>query len=210
VPLEARRDARDHGGIGSVVDDLAELFGQANHPDRERDAVREDRARAGTIQPGEFRAAAADVEHQDVPGSVLDQRQAPEQGEPTLLGAVQDLEGEARGALDALQKGRAVVGAPARRGGDATCRADPAPRHDPRADAQRLERALFGSRAQPTGRGDTFAEPDDAREALQDLEARVARTSDQKAAVIGAEIERGHRRHAAPSPAPTVTTSFRR
>ncbi len=85
----------------------------------------------------------------------------------------------------------AIGGAAAGLGGDVAAARD-APKGDlAGADLERVERArdrLLGQRA---GRGQPFAEPDDAREGVDDAKAAAGRPRHQQPAIVGAEIERG-------------------
>ena len=56
---------------------------------------------------------------------------------------------------------------------------------------ERLDGALHGRLAEAAVGADALAEPDDAREGVDDAEAVVARRGDQQAAIVGAEIEGG-------------------
>jgi len=60
------------------------------------------------------------------------------------------------------------------------------------ADLERRDGALDRGRAEPAGRFEAFAEPHDARERVDDLQAAGALLArDQQAAIVGPEVERG-------------------
>ena len=147
------------------------------------------------VEPQELGAAAADVDQQHVLGRRIDQRQAAEQREQRLLLVRQDLEGEPGDPLDPGEELDAVARAPAGLGRDAAQPADVVARDDPGADPQRRDRARDRPLVEPAAARDALAEPHDAREAVDDLEAVVVqRPRDQQPAVVGPEVERGHRR----------------
>ena len=83
-------------------------------------------------------------------------------------------------------------------------RVTPRAAHLVAADLQRLDRALDRRLAQPAGLRKPLAEPDDARERVDDPKSVGGRPRDQQPAIVGAQIQRGIRAAAArPRPAPT-------
>ena len=69
-------------------------------------------------------------------------------------------------------------------------RVDAAVAHLGAADAQRLDRAHDRGIAQPARAGDPLAQPDDAREGIDDAKAVARGARHQQTAIVGAEIER--------------------
>ncbi|TIT07216.1 MAG: hypothetical protein E5W86_28995, partial [Mesorhizobium sp.] len=60
---------------------------------------------------------------------------------------------------------------------------------------ERVDGAVHRRLAEPAGGGQPLAQPDDAREGIDDAELAVARRHrDQQPAIVGAEIERGEDR----------------
>ena len=158
-----------------------------------RSAMRRRRPSAGggEVDPDELRRAAADVEEDDAGGVRVDQRGAAGDGEPRLGLARDDLEREAGLLADAVDELRAVLGRAAGLGGDQPGAGDVAVGELGAADLERLDGADHRRLAEAAVGADPLAEPDDAREGVDDAEAVVARRGDQQAAIVGAEIERG-------------------
>ncbi len=140
-------------------------------------------------EPYDFGRTATDVEEQYAFGFVVGQSRAP-LGRQTGFGlAVDDLDVEARSLPDAVEKGGAVFGGPTGLRRDQARAGDTAGRHLVVADFKRREGPLDGPVAEPPGRHEIFAEPDDAREGIHDPEPVLARSRDQQAAIVGAEVE---------------------
>ena len=185
-----------HALEGALVGLDRERLGERHHADRHRmDAAQHGRPPGrAAVEPQELRAAAADVDQQHVLGRRIDQRQAAEQGQARLVLVRQDLEGEAGHPLDAGEELDAVARAPAGLGRDAAQLAHVVAADDPGADPERRDRSRDRPLVEPAAAGDPLAEPHDAGEAVDHLERLATRLGHQQAAVVGAEIERSHRR----------------
>src|SRR4051812_20672078 len=85
----------------------------------------------------------------------------------------------------AIGRGAAGLGRDQPRAGDALVA------HLIAADGKRRDCALDRSIADAAGRRDALAEPDNAREGIDDSETVAGGARDEKTAIIGAEIERG-------------------
>ena len=97
--------------------------------------------------------------------------------------------------LDAVEELLAVVGRAAGFGGDQPRAPDRAAGELVGADLQRLDGAVHGRLAEAAARRQPLAQPDDARERVDDAElAGPRRHGDQQPAIVGAEVERGEDR----------------
>jgi hypothetical protein len=190
---EALQHRSDHPGVAVRVGAAAEALRKGDHAQghRERMARLAAVERRVPVQPQQLRAAAADVEHQELVGVRVDQRQAAQHGEPGLLVLAQHLELDAGDPPDAADEVVAVLGPPAGLGGHAAHPGDTVAVHDPPADLERGEGAPHGALAQPVRAGEPLAETDDAREAVDDVEAFGRGFRHEEAAIVGAEVERG-------------------
>jgi hypothetical protein len=193
---EQALDVADHGFEGRRIGLGGEGLRQRDHAGRDRTIATHHRLTGGlaAIEPQELRAAAADVDQEHVLGRRIDQRQAAEQREPRLVLVRQDLEAEPGDPPDPAEELGAVLGPPAGLGGDAADRADLVAGDDPGADPKCRDRPGDRRLAQPSGPGHRLAEPDDPREAVDDHEIVAARPRHQQPAVVGAKVQRGHRR----------------
>ena len=125
----------------------------------------------------------------------MEQRGAAGDDEARLLGGRDDLQLEADVVAHPVEECRAIVGAPAGLGGDAADRGDAPLRQLAGADPERLDGARHRRLGQRAGGFEPLAEPDDPRKRIDDAgnhwDPEWRRAGDQKAAIIGAEIERG-------------------
>ncbi|CDX57779.1 hypothetical protein MPL3365_280047 [Mesorhizobium plurifarium] len=188
----------DHGGKGLARDSAAaEALGERDDADGQRrpgdDVVGEPRRTpSGQVDQRDFRRAAADIEQHYALRVALDQRAAAGNGKASLGLAVDDLELQPGLALDAIQKLDTVGGRAAGLGGDQPGFPDLAVAQLLAADLQRLDRAVHRGLAEPAAGGQPLAQPDDARESVDDAKLAVtARHRDQQPAIVGAEVERG-------------------
>ncbi len=115
---------------------------------------------------------------------------AAEHRQPRLLFGRDDIERDAGFAVGAFDEGGAVARAPARLGRDRAGKGDVAAPELVGADGERGDGALDRGIAQPAGRGEPLAQPDDARKGIDDGEPLGGGPRDQQAAVVGAQIER--------------------
>ena len=124
--------------------------------------------------------------------SLIDQRRAAGRGKQRLGLAIHDIEFDADLARARSREIRAPFDAE-RQASVAISRERVTPRLRilSRQILQRFDRARDGRVAQPPGRRDALAQPDDARKRVDDAEAVMGRARDQQPAIIGAEIERG-------------------
>ena len=189
-------DVADHDLEGRRVGLGRECLRERDHAERHRVAAPHHGGAAGlaAIEPEQLGAAAADVDQEHVLGLGVDQRQAAEQREPGLVLMRQDLEAETGDPLDPRQELDAVLRPPAGLGRDAAERADVVAGDDPGADPERRDRAGDRPFAEPAALRHRLAQPDDPREAVDDLEAVGARPRHQQPTVVGPEVERSHRR----------------
>jgi hypothetical protein len=195
--IDVGRDFLDHGRKQFAAHGHAAVaLGKRHHADRDRGPGANLRVRRA-IARGQRRAeqhqlggAAADVEQDDALGMRIDQRRAAGGGEPRLGLAVDDFQLDADLGPHAVEEVDAVGRGPAGFGGDQARPGDAAIAHLGAADAQRLDRAHDRGLAQPARGGDALAQPDDARERVDDAEAVAGRARHQKPAVVGAEVER--------------------
>ena len=192
-------DLRHHRIVAIARHDFAAVaLGECDDANRQRgpaDDIGRRRASPtvfrGPVEPHQFRRPAADVEQNDARCGGIEQLGATGRGEPRLGGGVDDLQFDARLPGDAAAELFAVLG------GAAGCRgnepgADNIPRsHLVAADLERLDRAHESRLADPAGRGNAFAEADNAGERIDDPEAVGGWPRDQEPAIVGAEVERG-------------------
>ena len=135
--------------------------------------------------------SAADVEDQRRPVAGLEQLVAAEHREPRFLLRRDDVERDPGLVAHPLDELAAV----ARRGGrprsrpSATARRCAAAACRRRSPSAPTARSIASSR-QPAGLRQPLAQPDDARESVDDGEAAVARAGDQQPAIVGAEVDR--------------------
>ena len=118
--------------------------------------------------------------------------------------AVDDLELDAEPLADRGDEGRPVGGGAAGLGGDGASPGHAARRHLVAADLQGLERARDRRLAQASGLRQSLAEPNDARERVDDAKPVGGRPRNQEPAIVGAQIERRI------SPAPAIARAGRR
>ena len=119
------------------------------------------------------------------------QRRATSDHQPRLLAGGNDLDRDAGPVAHPHQELGAIGSAAAGFGGDVAAGADAAMPQLVGADLEGIDGARHRRLRQPTGRRQPFAQPDDAREGLDDLEAGLRSSRHQQPAIIGAEIERG-------------------
>ncbi|CDX24681.1 hypothetical protein MPL3356_410016 [Mesorhizobium plurifarium] len=150
------------------------------------------RASSGQVDQRDLGRSAADVEQHHALGVALDQRAAAGNGQARLGLAVDDLELQPGLALDPVQELDTVGGRAAGLRRDQPGFPDLAVAQLLAADLQRLDRAVHGRLAEPAARRQPLAQPDDARESVDDPKLAVtARHRDQQPAIVGAEVERG-------------------
>ena len=142
------------------------------------------------VDQHQFGRAAADVEDQRRAAAGLEQFVAAEHGEPRFLLGRDDFEHHAGLAADAVGEVAAVARAAARLGRDRARQGDVAAAQFVGADGERGDRAVHRRVAQHPARAEPLAEPDDARESVDDGEPALARAGDQQAAIVGAKVER--------------------
>ena len=111
--------------------------------------------------------------------------------QPCLLAGRDDLDLDAGRLAHPYQELGAIGGAAAGLGSDVAAGADAALPQLVGADLEGIDGARHCRLRQPAARRQPFAEPDDAREGLDDLEAGLRFLRHQQPAIIGAEIERG-------------------
>ena len=179
--------------VGHV--DAAEHLGQRHDAEPHRLPGRARRPRGARAlvggEPDDLRRAAADVEHHDRPGVAVGEiaaRRPPPDAPPS-----RDRRSRARRRAARAPRRRIPRRSPAaRQASVAIVRARVTPRAAilSRQTLQRRERALDRRLAQPPGQRQALAQPDDAREGVDDPEPVGGRPRDQQAAVVGAEIER--------------------
>src|SRR5262245_4625214 len=191
-------DLGGHRGVDFTRDLVpAVALRERHHADRQRHPgfdLRQWRPAScglGTLEPDELGGAAADVEQDDAVGAGVDQRGAAGRRQCGLGFTVDDVELEAHLAGDAGAEFVPVDGRTTCFRRDQARPADTAVAHLVAADRERRHRTVDGRVADAAGCRDPLAEPDDARERIDDAEAVAGRTSDQQPAVVGAEIERG-------------------
>ena len=146
---------------------------------------------ARQVEPDQFRAAAANVEHQRPVAIAVDQRGAAGDGELRLGLLRHDLDPESGLALDRVDELAAIGGDAAGLRGDQPRPRHPAPLHFFGADLECFQRAVHRRRRQLARAQHAFAETDDAGERIDDEKAAARGLGDQQPAVIGAKIERG-------------------
>src|SRR5207244_12607478 len=95
-------------------------------------------------------------------------------------------------------EGGAILGGAAGLGRDQARAGDAAIVHLVAANAERLDRARDGRLADAAGGRDPLAQPDDARERVDDAESVAGGARHQEPAVVGAEVERGIGRRPVP------------
>jgi hypothetical protein len=119
----------------------------------------------------------------------LEQPVAAEHGEPRLLLGRDDLEDDSGFLPHPFDELAAVDGAAAGFGGDRAGEGDPAPAQLVGADGEGGDGAVLRRVADLAAGAQAFPEPDDPREGVDDGEALVGRPGDEKAAIVGAEVE---------------------
>ena len=146
----------------------------------------------GKLEAADLGRAAADIEDERPARLGHQQRRAAGEGQRRLLAAGDDLDLDAGLAPDAADELGAIVGAPAGFGGDAAGMGDAAGG----ASCRRRSSAPRWCGPWPRRRArrlapSALAQPDDAREGIDDAEPLAPRPRHQQPAIVGAEIERG-------------------
>ena len=171
------------------------MLGQRDDAERDRHPRLDPRRRIllGRIalDPDQFGRAAADIEQDRAPPLGVEQRRAADHGKRRFGLAVDHLEPDAGLGSDAVAKAVGIGGGAAGLGRDQPQAVGLAVADLVAADAERRDGAVDRRLADGTGRGNTFAEPDDPRERIDHAKTVASRTGDQKPAIIGAKVERG-------------------
>ncbi len=196
VPISPATSSH-HDFVGFGRDDLAAVaLRQRDDAQRQRhpadDVGRRWTAAAGAApaKPHQFRRAAADIEQDDARRRRVEQFGAAGRGEPRFGRGIDHLEFEPGFVGNTAAEFLAVLSRAAGLGRDQPRPRDAARLHLVAADQQRLDGARDRGVADSARRGDALAEPDDAGEGVDDAEAVRGRPRHQKAAIIGAEVER--------------------
>ena len=142
------------------------------------------------FDPDQFGRSAADVEQNGAPALRIEQWRAADHGKGCFRLAVDHFKPDAGLGCNPLHEAIGVR----RRAAGFGCDQSQAPRL-PGADfvaanAQSGDGAVDRGIADVTGRRDAFAEPDDPRERIDHAKAVGSRSSDQEAAIVGAEVKR--------------------
>ena len=205
--MQGGGDMGDHGLENSAVDGAAaELLGQGHDAQAQRRPLPDTRAHAAlrvgwvraargagplAVQPDDLRGAAPDIEEHHALRRGIGKGGATGGGEPRFGLAVDDFEPQTRPLGHPLDEGGAVGGGAARLRGDQPGAADPPRRELVAADGQRIQGAQDRRFAEFARLDEPLAEPDDAREGIDDPKAVLRRSGDEQAAIVRAEIEGG-------------------
>ncbi len=139
--------------------------------------------------PGKFGGAAADVEQQRAAAGPGQQRRAAFERELGFLAGRDDVEVDAGFGVHAREEGGAVGGAAAGFRGNGTHCADVAAAQACGAGVQGAHGAFHGLATEGAAVVQALAEPDDARETVDDAKAVIGRGADEEAAIVGAEVQ---------------------
>jgi hypothetical protein len=173
----------------------AETLGERDDAERDRHPGLDPRRRILHVRiafdPDQFGRAAADVEQDGTPPFCVEQRRAADHGQRGLGLPVDHLEVDAGLGSDPVAKAVGIGGGAAGLGRDQPQALGLAVADLVAADAQRRDGAVDRRLADGTGRGNTFAEPDNPRERIHHAKTVAGRTGDQKPAIIGAKVEGG-------------------
>ena len=145
---------------------------------------------AGEVEPDQFRAAAADIEHERPVAIAVDQRRAARDRELSLGLAAHDLDGKSGVAAHPVDELAAVGGDPARLGGDQARARHVSPPHLVGADLERLYGAVHGDVGQISRTQHALAQANDARKSIDDEKAAARGSRDQQPAIVGAKVKR--------------------
>ncbi|CAH2599858.1 protein of unknown function [Rhodovastum atsumiense] len=180
---------------GRVVGAAGEAFGQGHHAHRQGDIADQFRAAGvGQAHPGQFGRAAADVEQQGATAAAAQQRGATFQREFRFFPAGDDVDGKSGFLAHAVEELRPVIGAAAGLGGDGADSADGAACEAGSAAMQSGHGAFHRVGAEAAGTVQSFAEADDAAEAVEDAKPVAGGGPYQEPAIIGAKIQRSENR----------------
>ena len=194
--VEQRFHMADHGAerlAGHFA--AAEFFSKRHHADRQRGpsddmAGEARRALPPDIDQRDLGRTAPDVEQHDALSVALDQRAAAGHGEPRLGLPVDDFERQAGLGLDPCKELGAVRSGTAGLGRNQPRALDRPVAQLVAADLQRLDGAVHRRFGQASVGSQPLAQPDDARERVDDAElAGPTGHRHQQAAIIGAEVK---------------------
>ncbi len=191
-------EVRDHGLIpfaGSVFG-FRVAFGQAYDAQRRRHPRHGFNPARALHQPGQFRRAAADVDHQHRLGARIEQVQAARDRQGGFLCRVDDPQAKAGAAPYALDKGGAVLGHAAGLGGDGgqALGVDALAHQTLGAQGQGVIGPVHRPVVQTARARQAFAQAHDAAEGIHHAKSVTRRTRDQQAAIIGPQVERAVQR----------------